>query len=1060
MSASQTEAFIQGVKRRLARINWFLAAALLVAFVAAWPLLSDSGFLNTRGGGDSPFLLQRVQQLGAALADGHFPVRWMPDAGYGFGYPFFNFYAPLSIYIASALNMAGFGLVWAIKIAQLLGFFVAAWSMFSLGRRWLGNNWAGLLASATYTLAPFHMVNVYVRGDSLAEFWAMAFYPLVILLADTLARSALSGDKRQILRAVLLFSLSFAALILSHNISALIFTPFLLLYIFLVVVLQGRSDSSDEPVKGTKVSVLLWTSMALVFGLALSAWFWLPALVEQSFAQLDPVTSGYFHFENHFRNIDLVQTTAAFDYDVADGRSFSMGLFQAILALSGLAAIVYYVWRKPKDKGDAVSENGRLLVASGLFIVLSMVVATLMITALSRPLWENLPLVRFTQFPWRFLSVQAFAAALATGGLALLPRRKVIVPILVFLLIMTSLGNLHLDFLDIADEDITSQSLAEYEWFTGNIGSTVSAEYLPDTVIPRPFTSSWLNDDERNAVQVLDGDLLSADHISQQTSRQSWTFEGRSPSTAVVLPTLFWPGWSAKIDGEAVEIWPAPGSGLISLEIPAGPHQVDLRLTRTPVRWAGELISVASILVLAALLIWAGLGRLKWKTILVVIGAVFVILILVRLWPSTSRSEEDLSWDFPQLAYLHHAPGGIAFSDGSILESYTYDHEDVIAGDSVVIALNWNNSPVTARSIDLVTPAITRFSDAPIVANQTNDLNAGQEEFEMKVPENAPAGLYTPRLLVEGASALTSSGNSRGDLFLRPIRIKDALDSANSAVANLDARPILVRTLDRKILEVQLQWLTRVAQTHNFNFSLRLVDSDGLEIAQIDGQPGYGFLPSSLWSADQWIDDWISLSLPSGLAESNPSSPYALVVRLYEVETGQVVLIRRLGELIWRADDLQFDETRPSFSEPTISHESDVVYADSIELLGYDQVRLGDTLNLALYWLALEDGSDDFYHFVHLIDPSTGDIIAQHDGMPQFDTYPTSQWTAGEIIVDPVVFDLRELAPGPYQLAIGLYRDLGLDSGPVRFERLYATDGVGNPLPGDRFLSPDDFLAR
>jgi hypothetical protein len=228
----------------------------------------------------------------------------------------------------------------------------------------------------------------------------------------------------------------------------------------------------------------------------------------------------------------------------------------------------------------------------------------------------------------------------------------------------------------------------------------------------------------------------------------------------------------------------------------------------------------------------------------------------------------------------------------------------------------------------------------------------------------------------------------------------------------------------------------------------------------MDGQPGYGFLPSSLWSTDQWIDDWISLSLPSGLADSYPSSPYGLVVRLYEVETGQVVLIRRLGDLNRRVGDLQFAETKPSFSEPSISHETDAVYADAIELLGYDQERLGDTLNLALYWRALEDGSDNLYHFIHLIDPSSGDIIAQHDSMPQFDTYPTSQWTAGEIIVDSVVFDLSELPAGPYQLAIGLYRDLGLDSGPDRFERLFATDRTGDRLPGDRFLSPDSILAR
>ena len=91
---------------------WFLAAALLIAGAAAFPLFTQSGLLNTRGGGDSPFLLQRLQQLVAALSDGHFPVRWMPDANYGYGYPFFNYYAPLSIYVALLFRFIG----WAIRL--------------------------------------------------------------------------------------------------------------------------------------------------------------------------------------------------------------------------------------------------------------------------------------------------------------------------------------------------------------------------------------------------------------------------------------------------------------------------------------------------------------------------------------------------------------------------------------------------------------------------------------------------------------------------------------------------------------------------------------------------------------------------------------------------------------------------------------------------------------------------------------------------------------------------------------------------------------------------------
>ncbi|MFQ5944969.1 MAG: hypothetical protein ACE5NC_01795, partial [Anaerolineae bacterium] len=53
-------------------------AAAGVGLLAGLPLLGE-GLINTRAGGDSPFLLVRVHQLTAALDAGVFPVRWMAD---------------------------------------------------------------------------------------------------------------------------------------------------------------------------------------------------------------------------------------------------------------------------------------------------------------------------------------------------------------------------------------------------------------------------------------------------------------------------------------------------------------------------------------------------------------------------------------------------------------------------------------------------------------------------------------------------------------------------------------------------------------------------------------------------------------------------------------------------------------------------------------------------------------------------------------------------------------------------------------------------------------------
>ena len=528
MNASRISGSVSRFKYKFSGDTWFLAVALLIAGAAALPLFGDSGLLNTRGGGDSPFLLQRLHQLVVSLADDHFPVRWMPDANYGYGYPFYNYYAPFSIYVAAFFRFLGFGYVLSIKLAQLAGFIVAAWAMFQLARRWMDDAWAGLLAAAAYTLAPFHLANIYVRGDSLAEFWAMAFYPLIILAADYLLlalinrknRAFESSDSTRLGKinvvsrrerlAVAWLAFTFAALVLSHNISALIFTPFILLILAIDWIVGFRRFHFS-------IGSLVRPLAALILALALSAWFWLPALAERSLAQMEPVTSGYFHYSNHFRLYDLVQTLPIFNYDVAGGLAFRIGLLQIVLALVGLLVLLLAVLRKDREQDPGVPKAGLRRIRL-LLIIFGLVLSALMITPFSRFLWDNLPLLPFVQFPWRFLSIFAFFAALATAGLAFLPGRKIIVPLVIILLLATSLGGLKLDFLSLDDGDVTAERLAQYEWFTGNIGSTISAEYLPDSVQPRAFTSDWLNRGQRNRVQQLEGDLTSSDLLVRRAT--------------------------------------------------------------------------------------------------------------------------------------------------------------------------------------------------------------------------------------------------------------------------------------------------------------------------------------------------------------------------------------------------------------------------------------------------------------------------------------------------------------------------------------------------------------
>ncbi len=114
-----------------------------------------------------------------------------------------------------------------------------------------------------------------------------------------------------------------------------------------------------------------------------------------------------------------------------------------------------------------------------------------------------------------------------------------------------------------------------------------------------------------------------------------------------------------------------------------------------------------------------------------------------------------------------------------------------------------------------------------------------------------------------------------------------------------------------------------------------------------------------------------------------------------------------------------------TFSAPAISHTSNADFGEQIRLLGYDvvgHIQAGQTLEVRLYWQSLQDVEIDYTVFVHLLDAANGQLFAQIDEAPRNNTYPTSLWMEGEIVVDPHILTLPDSLPqGPYALRVGFY---------------------------------------
>src|SRR6185369_6183787 len=105
------------------------------------------------------------------------PPRWAGNLNFGYGTPIFIFYYPLPGYLASLFHSGGLSFETIFKLIIGASSLLAPVS-FYLWARLLFKKESALIGALLYGLAPYHFLDLYVRGD-VAEMMAFVFVPLV-----------------------------------------------------------------------------------------------------------------------------------------------------------------------------------------------------------------------------------------------------------------------------------------------------------------------------------------------------------------------------------------------------------------------------------------------------------------------------------------------------------------------------------------------------------------------------------------------------------------------------------------------------------------------------------------------------------------------------------------------------------------------------------------------------------------------------------------------------------------------------------------------------------------
>ncbi len=584
----------------------FWITTLLTIFAIA-PLLRPGYFWAAH---DARHDVYFILQYNITWDQGALFPRWSPDWAFGYGYPFFNIYAPAATFLGTLLyRVLPLSLEAAVKGTMISTILLSAWTMWFFARDWLGER-AALVAAAAYVYAPYHLLDIYVRA-AMAESLALAMIPL-----------ALWGVRRAVLRpsltSIALAAIGYAAVHLSSNLVALLFTPVLGLYLLVLAYGQVRDQ------EGGRAKIIGWmraiipAGVGLVLGVALAAFFILPALTENKFVNLDQWFAGYYDFHDHF-----VYLSQLFDprwgFGISTPGPDDTISYQLGLVLFALAALAFWRWLR-RDTGKQLEIGFWLLVLVG---------SVLLTTAASTWAWDHIPMVDAAQFPWRYLTLSILTLA-ALAPTVLLPRpddpnpsQSWLMPLLLAgLIILGSAPYLRIETPDPPPGGATLAGLMEFERSSDEMtGMTATATEVAAWSPLADLHMAGIPIDNQVDYSLVSENLgLDVDVREHQVDSELVWVHAEGSDQRVPFYRQWYPGWTATIldpaTGAELDRFPLTEAdtrapyGLLDVPIPEGEHLLRISFEDTPIRRIGEKTSLAAVIILLLLLALSRIKRL------------------------------------------------------------------------------------------------------------------------------------------------------------------------------------------------------------------------------------------------------------------------------------------------------------------------------------------------------------------------------------------------------------------------------------------------------------------
>lgn len=520
----------------------------------------------------------RLYELNYSLESLHIPPRISQNLGFGYGYPFFNFYPSFVYYVAEIFVLLGFGYIASIKIMIGIGFILAAIFMYLFSKEYVGNL-GGMVAAVLYTYAPYHSIDVYVRG-ALPEFFSFVFIPAIFWGINRLSKNQTFGN-------IIMLGIFGAFLMLTHNLVLLMSIPFVFIY-FLFTIYKNKSWKS----------FLIAVTLSGIIALLLSAYFWIPAILENKYTMVSLLTKELADFKLHFVSVpQFFNSSWGYGGSILgpmDGFSLEVGKLHLVLVSIAICLLlINYIKTK--------SKSGGILVIFIFMFFFSIFIQSYY----SSIIWENLKALSYIQFPWRFMLYGVFTSSFIAGYIFAFKfdaRLKYILAGIIILISLFYYGSFFRPdrYLKVTDKDYISKNIIR--WKT----SAMAFEYVPMGIATKrsDLNTTIVDIDESKIAKKTAESLSKKVFIDVKTDKPQYKkFEYVAQNDSEIrVNTFSFPGWKVLINGKEISYNDKNKLKLITIKVPKGSGLVEVIFEETKIRKIANYLTLFGMIMVIGMI--------------------------------------------------------------------------------------------------------------------------------------------------------------------------------------------------------------------------------------------------------------------------------------------------------------------------------------------------------------------------------------------------------------------------------------------------------------------------